>query len=93
MKERNIAVSLILCFLTCGIYSIIWFVSLTDEIGRASEDNSFSGGQALLLVIFTCGIYRIFWSYKAGKLISDAKMKRGLNTSDNSALYLVLSIL
>ena len=57
-----------------------------------SEDNSMSGGMAFLLTLITCGIYGYYWAYKMGKLVYDAKVKRGLPASDNAVLYLILQI-
>ncbi len=92
IKEKNIVTAVILSIVTCGIYALVWFINLTDDISYASDDNSVSGGMALLLTIITCGIYGIYWSYKMGKLIASAQEKRGMRVQDNSVLYLVLDI-
>lgn len=92
MRERNIATCLILTIFTCGIYGIVWFITITDDIGYASDDQSISGGMALLLTIVTCGIYGIYWSYKMGKLVYEAKLDRNMRASDNSVLYLILEL-
>ncbi len=93
MTQRNIAVSIILTIVTCGIYGIVWFVMLNDEIRNASKDYGMpSGGVAFLLTIVTCGIYGIYWAYKMGKAITIAKQEAGLPANDNSVLYLILQI-
>ena len=64
IQKRDIAIAIILSIVTCGIYGIIWFVQLTDEVKIAAEDNEFqSGGIAFLLTLVTCGIYGIYWAY------------------------------
>lgn len=93
MRERNIATCLILTIITCGIYGIVWFIMLTDDVGYASDDQSVSGGMAFLLTLITCGIYGIYWSYKMGKLVYEAKLNRDMRASDNSVLYLILEII
>lgn len=93
IRERNIATNILLSIFTCGIYGIVWFITLTDDVATASEDKSMSGGISFLLTIVTCGIYQIYWSYVMGKRLYEAKDKAGLNATDNSALYLILSIL
>lgn len=93
IKERNIAVCIILTIITCGIYGIVWFVSMTDDMKYASGDQSLSGGMAFLLTLITCGIYGYFWAYKMGKAGAVAKANRGMSGDDNSVLYLVLQIL
>lgn len=92
MKQKNIAVCIILTLFTCGIYGIVWFFNLTDETASLNEDPSFSGINAFLFTLLTCGIYNIYWSYKMGKELYEAKLKRNIPTTDQSVLYLILSL-
>ncbi len=93
VEKRDIVVTILLSVVTCGIYGIVWFIMLTDDCSRASGDNSMKGATSLLLTIVTCGIYYFYWSYQMGKRIAMAQEKRNLPVSDNSVLYLVLSLL
>ena len=93
MKRRELVTAIILSLVTCGIYSIIWFIGLTDDAKTAAEDTSFpSGGLAFVLTLVTCGIYGIYWAYKIGELIKNAQIKRGMTPKDNAVLYLILEI-
>ncbi len=93
VKERNIAVSIILSIVTCGFYLIYWFICLTDETNNASNSTGTSGGMAFLLSLITCGIYTYYWMYKQGEKLDSAKSARGMETSGNSGvIYLVLAI-
>lgn len=92
IKERNIAVQVILSIVTCGIYAIVWFFTLTDDAARSNENPDFSGIKAFLLGLITCGIYTIFWSYKMGKELYEAGEKHDVDIADNSVLYLILTI-
>lgn len=92
LKEKNIVVCILLSFITCGIYGIIWFVNMTDDVAFASHDRSISGGKAFLFSIITCGIYFFYWNYKMGQLSYKVKSTNGLSGGDNSVLYLILSI-
>ena len=89
-KERNIATCIIFSILTCGIYGIYWFICLTDEVNQEADQKIASGGSALLFTILTCGIYSYYWAYKMGKNMQNVNEKHGINSSDNSVLYLVL---
>ncbi|MDD3341331.1 MAG: DUF4234 domain-containing protein [Bacilli bacterium] len=93
IRKRDIAVSVVLSIITCGIYGIIWFIMLTDDVAYASEDNTMSGGMSFLLILITCGIYRFYWSYQMGKKMYNARVDRDMRATDNSVLYLILSIL
>lgn len=92
IKERNIVVCILLSIVTCGIYGIYWFITLTDDASRANDDPSFTGVKAFLFTIITCGIYSIYWNYKIGKEMYEANQKKGIQTSDNSVLYLILGL-
>lgn len=93
MQKREIATSVILSIVTCGIYGIYWFIKLTDDVKYAADDrNLASGGTAFLLTLVTCGIYGYYWAYKMGQTMSVAQQRYGLPAKDNSVLYLVLQI-
>ena len=92
VTKRDIAVSIILTIVTCGIYGIYWFVVMTNELNQVSDDKEPSGGMALLLSIVTCGIYSFYWNYKMGQKLYNAGKKYGKDIGDNAVLYLVLSL-
>jgi hypothetical protein len=92
VQQRSIALAIILSFITCGIYGIYWFIVMTNDVGRLSGDSTFTGGKHLLLTLVTCGIWSFIWSYQVGKQVAEAQRQRGFAVSDNSVLYLILSI-
>ena len=93
IQNRNIALSIILTFVTCGIYGIYWMYTLAEDLNKASGANDTSGGMVILLTIITCGIYGWFWIYKAGEKIRIAQSNRNFSyISDQGAIYLLLSV-
>lgn len=89
--KRDIVVSIILSIITCGIYSLYWFVCLTDDTNAlAGEAGDTSGLVALLLTIITCGIYGWYWAYKRGEKIDRIKQMRNIPSSNGGILYLIL---
>lgn len=92
IKERNIVVCILLSIVTCGIYGIIWFISMTDDMRYVSGDQTLSGGKAFLFTLITCGIYSYFWVYKMAKAAVLAKANRGIPADDNAILYIVLQL-
>ncbi len=93
VEKRNIGVYLVLSIITCGIFSIYWFIVLTDDVKKASGDEDMSsGGVAFLLTLVTCGIYSIYWAYKMGKNVALAQENNGSKSTDNSVLYLILAL-
>lgn len=92
VKEKNLALCIILSLVTCGIYGLYWFVTLTDDTNTISGEPGTSGVMALVLTIVTCGIYGLFWAYKCGEKIDKAHQNRGEAASNGGVLYLILFI-
>lgn len=88
---RNIVVSIILSFVTCGIYQIYWMIKMNDEVNTlASEPNATSGVMVFLFSLITCGIYGFIWMYKMGERCDRIKGSVG---GSSAILYLILSLL
>ena len=86
VERREIVTAIILSIVTCGIYSIIWFVSLTNEINALTgKTNDTSGGMSFLLTLVTCGIYGYYWGYKLGEKCDQLK-----GSNDSKILFLIL---
>ena len=93
VQNRSIATCIILTIVTCGIYGIIWLISMVNDVNTICNDDksSQSGAVVFLLSIVTCGIYLLIWMYQAGGRMKTASDKYGMNISDNSLLYILLS--
>ena len=92
IQKRNIVTCILLSLVTCGIYGIVWFINMTDDVAYLSEDPEMSGGKAFLFTLITCGIYSFFCAYKMGKNVYRAQLKRNITASDNSVLYVILQV-
>ena len=89
IAPRNLVLSIIFSFITCGIYSIYWMIKLNDEVNQLSGDyQAASGGIVFLFSLITCGIYGFYWAYKMGERCDRIKGIQG----NSSILYLILSI-
>lgn len=93
VKEKNLALCIILSIVTCGIYMYYWIVCLTDDTNEiAGEPEDTSGVMALVLTIVTCEIYGLYWAYKRGEKIDKAHQLNGQAASNGGVLYLILYI-
>jgi hypothetical protein len=90
VQKRDIIIYIILSIITCGIFSIYWFVCLTDDVNTVAGEADTSGGMALVLTIITCGIYGLYWAYRQGEKIDKAKQLRNLPAGNSGILYLIL---
>lgn len=91
IQKRGVGQAIFLSIITCGIYSIVWFISLSNEISAYNGENQ-EGGKEFLLSIVTCGVYGLYWYYKMGQKLVRAKQRAGQYAQDNSILYLVLGM-
>lgn len=91
VKQRSIAMCIILSIVTCGIYGYYWYVCITDDMNAAVEQQGTTGVMALLLTFVTCGIYGFYWAYKMGEKVDILKTKNGLPTSNSGILYIILT--
>lgn len=92
VNQRSVGLAIILSLITCGIYGIYWFITMTNDVGKLSGDSTFTGGKNFLLTLVTCGIWSFIWAYQVGKQVEEAQRQRGLMTSDNSVLYIILTL-
>lgn len=88
--NRSIPLCIIFSFLTCGIYTIYWFIKMTDELNANASIKTAGGGTALVFTILTCGIYAYYWAYKQGQKVDEINGNNGGNTG---ILYLILTFL
>ena len=93
LKSKSIVTCVILSFVTCGIYGLIWLAQIVDDVKLASGDDKLpEGGMAVLLTIITCGVYGFYLAYILGKSMITANTNNGFSDTDNSILYLVLAL-
>ena len=93
IKERNVAVSIILTLVTCGIYSIYWIICMTNDTKELAGDDGVDGMTAVLFGILTCGIYYIYLMYKLGERIDIIKQKNGQTSSNTGIFYIILHVI
>lgn len=91
-KKRNIVAIILLGIFTCGIYPLFWVYATTNEVNSYIKEEDTNGGMAVVLSIVTCGIYLFYWFYKMGKKVVECQKLVGMETNDESIVYLILSI-
>lgn len=96
MKQRNPFFCVWDSIWTLGIYYIYWVFTLINDINYLAGEEPLTVVKALkvlLLTFVTCGIYFWYFVYQTGKKIYAAKEIRGIQASDHSVFYLIMSIL
>ena len=93
LTERSPVTVILLTFVTCGIYALIWKFQTTDELRVASGDESIKPGMDLLLALVTCGIWAIYTDYRNAKKCYELSQQHGLNRSDQSTIVILTVLL
>lgn len=72
--NRNIVLCIVFSIISCGIYSLYWFVMLTDETNEMSGQTELAGGVlALIFTLISCNIYGWYWAFKMGEKVDQIK--------------------
>lgn len=94
IKNRNIAVCIILTLVTCGIYGLYWEYMMIQEIDSLTNNpNPQNPIVVILLSIVTCTIYLWIWLFNTGKRIDALNQNEGKPASNYGTLFLVLAII
>jgi hypothetical protein len=88
---KSIGLCILFSFITFGIYGLYWLYTLCKNIKLLNGEPPSCGGEFCLNIFVP--IYGYYWIYTRSKKLSGAAWRRGIPTSDNSTLYLVLAIL
>lgn len=95
-ETRSIPMSIILSFVTCGIYELYWLYCLARDVNRLNaaqgKPTGSDAGMVVLFSIITCGIYEIYFYWKAGKLLRQLQFKNAYYVEDNGLVMMLLSI-
>ncbi len=88
LTVRKVITSIILTFVTCGIYGIYWTYCLVKE-AVAVKDSADKGVLEILLSIFIAPIGFYFTERK----FAEGCAAQGVEHKDNAVIYLVLCLI
>ncbi len=89
--KRKVGVSLLLFFITFGVYYYYWMYLLVKNVHAVRQDDKGIGGE--IACLFLVPFYHIFWWYTRGESLKKALQNDGQQTTGNGIVYLILSIL
>ncbi len=93
IQKRNPVTCILLSIVTCGIYGLIWFFNIVNDLNTAAQTpEDKTAVTIILLSIVTCGIYGIIWLYNAGQKVDKIRQFNGEAPSNSGMTYLLLSI-
>ena len=91
LKNRSIAMVIVLSIVTCGIYSLYWTWVTMSALDTEGQSSNMPPVAQFLLCFFYVG-YLLF-GLNADANINAIKARRGLPTTDNKVLWMILGFL
>ncbi|HCO28346.1 MAG TPA: hypothetical protein DIT54_02670 [Lachnospiraceae bacterium] len=96
--DRKLLPFLLLTIITCGIYGIVYFTSITNDLNliaskRDGKKTMHYCLMALLITPITCGIFQLVWFHKFSNRIGEEAKARGINIEFNATTYWLWGVL
>lgn len=92
VKTKSIPMSLLLLFITCGIYYCFWLYRIAEDINTVAREKNVEGGTsgiaAVLFTLLSCGIYQIYFYWKEENAV--LRLKQSCNQDGSSTLLVVI---
>jgi len=90
--ERNLVVTLLLCFITCGIWGLVALYDIGTDLNAHRRRADLSPGLDILLGLLTCGIWFIFVLYRYAQVLKEITEEEGGPVQDVTTICLVLQL-
>ena len=88
---RNGLMVLLYGLASCGIYQMIWFLAVANEMKAYLQRDEPNGMKILGLSIVTCGVYALYWQLTTcGQLIQEMQQRAGLPNPTNPGIMLLI---
>lgn len=95
LKKQNVALYLILNFLTFGIYGLFFWYRWTENVNAICDGDEKDSANYLLVYIldwFSCGIYALVWNYQQAERLYQAGDKYGIQIKKGGLFILMFRI-
>lgn len=97
-QERALWKVIVFGILTCGIYSIVFWTGIGEDLNLAASRRDGKKTMHFCLVAFllsgiTCGIYPLIWYHQISQRIGDEARARGMNTDLGASTFWLWNVL
>lgn len=92
-EVRNPIVILVLTYVTCSIYALIWTWQVVKEVNSGLGRQEFNFATELVLSILTCGLWGLWFQWRLCHAVVELQRRWGVAVEFDPALLMVFSIL
>jgi hypothetical protein len=88
---RNGTMVLVYGLVSCGIYQMIWFFSIANEMKAYLQRDEPDALKIFGLSFVTCGIYSLYWMLtRCGALVQEMQQRAGVPNPQNPGVMLLI---
>jgi len=91
LENKSVATVVILSIVTCGIYALVWTWKTMKALDAEGQASNMDPVLQFVLLFFYVGY--ILFGFNADANLNAIKEKRGIPTSDNKVLYIILGFI
>ncbi len=91
-EERGIVVTILLIFVTCGIWGFVVLYKIGDELNRHQGKNQVNAAMDLLLFFVTCGFWGIYLMYKYPRVLQEITVEEEMPVVDVTVPCILLTV-
>ena len=95
--DRNLGIVILLSIVTLGIYGIVFYYQIGDEINltasRADGKQTMNYVGCIFLSLVTLGIYGLVWMHKMSERVGDEAARRNTGVQFSAADFWLWSVL
>ncbi len=91
-EQRNIAILVILCIVTCGIWGIVAWYQVGSDLNRHKGRDVVNPGVDVLLSIVTCGLWTIYVGWNYGSRLKEITEEEGMPVIDVALACCLLAV-
>ncbi len=96
IKQRSFLTYVLLSIITCGIYSIFFWYSYSDDMNKICKGDGKETQNYLLVFLLsfiTFGIYGYIWYYSVGNRLQENAPRYGVTFNENGTTILLWMII
>ena len=88
-EVRNPVTVLVLMFVTCGLYGLIWMMGVIDDVNKGLGREEFSAVKEVVLTIVTCGIWGIWFQWRLAEAVVEVQRSWGVQPKMDAPILFV----
>ncbi len=90
-EVRNPVTVLLLIYVTCGIYGLIWMFAVIDDINKGLGREEFNAMKEIGLTIVTCGMWGLWFQWRLCNAVVELQKAWGVEPEMEPTILFVLN--